>query len=346
MTVNQLLIRADATATIGSGHLMRCLALAQAAKLRGAEVTFITLCDSDALRQRLFKEGFHVIALEKAYPDPADWNLTSKVLRSSTNAWVVLDGYHFDTEYQNRIKKAGHRLLVIDDIAHLDCYYADILLNQNLYAEKLKYSCIKPARMLFGTQYVLLRSEFLAWRGWKREIAEVAYKILVTLGGSDPTNATLKIIESIKAINISDLEVKIVAGASNPHINDLQSSIQSPPCKMSILQNVTNMPDLMSWADLAVAAGGITCWEMAFMKLPFASVVLSDNQSLISDAVERAGIAVSFGWYNQIDRLLLAKRLVALIRDKTARAAISTQGARFVDGRGSDRTISAMEVEK
>jgi UDP-2,4-diacetamido-2,4,6-trideoxy-beta-L-altropyranose hydrolase len=344
--VEQLLIRADADTQIGTGHLMRCLALSQNWIAKGRAVTMITCCKSESLRKRLSAEGIQVIRMENPHPNPQDWEITSQALRKHSGAWVVLDGYHFDPEYQSRIKNAGHRLLVVDDTAHLEHYYADILLNQNLYAEKLKYSCQTPARRLFGTQYVLLRSEFLAWRGWKRELPDVAHKILVTLGGSDPTNATLKIIESIKATNIFDLEVKIVAGASNPHMDKLQSSIQSTRCKMSILYNVVNMPELMSWADLAVAAGGITCWEMAFMKLPFASVVLANNQSTISGAVERAGIAVSFGWHNQLDRLLLAKRLVLLIRDKSARAAMSAKGATLVDGLGADRTINAMEAEK
>ena len=146
----QLIIRADAYTQIGTGHLMRCLALSQNWIGKGRAVTMITCCTSESLRKRLLAEGIQVIMMEKPHPNPLDWEITFQVLRKHSAAWVVLDGYNFDSEYQNRIKKAGHRLLVIDDTAHLDRYYADILLNQNLYAEKLRYFCETPARTLFG----------------------------------------------------------------------------------------------------------------------------------------------------------------------------------------------------
>ena len=327
----QLVFRTDADAQTGTGHLMRCLALSQNWLGRGREVTFITYCESETLRKRLSSEGIQVIMLEKSHPNPTDWEITSRVLREYSDAWVVLDGYHFDSKYQNRVKNTGHRLMVIDDTAHLSQYYADILLNQNLFAEKLEYCFGTATRTLFGTRYVLLRPEFLVWRGWKRAIPDMAHKILVTLGGSDPNNATLKIIEAIKAANIFDLEVKIVVGASNLHIYNLKDAVSSAQCKMIILHNVANMAELMSWADLAVAAGGTTCWEMAFMKLPFISVVLANNQIKISSAIEEAGIAVSCGWHNQINILSLAKRLSLLIQDKSGRQMMSIKGAELVD---------------
>jgi UDP-2,4-diacetamido-2,4,6-trideoxy-beta-L-altropyranose hydrolase len=338
----ELIFRADANTHIGTGHLMRCLALAQSWRDRSKAVTFITCCESKSLRKRLSEEGIQVVMLKKPHPNQMDWEITSQILRKSSDSWVVLDGYHFDPNYQNQVKKYGHQLLVIDDTAHLDRYYADILLNQNIYAENLKYSYEKPARTLLGTQYVLLRSEFLVWRDWKREIPEVARKILVTMGGSDPINLSLKIIEAIKATNIFDLEVKIVVGASNPYIDNLKKTISSAPFTMSIHHDVANMAELMSWADIAIAAGGTTCWEMAFMRLPFFSFVLADNQRIISDAVDRAGIAVSCGWHYELNAILLAERLVQLIHDRSARKMMSIKGGELVDGFGRDRTIKAM----
>ena len=92
----------------------------------------------------------------------------------------MLDGYHFRPSYQLRVKDSGHPLLVIDDMAHLDHYYADVVLNQNIHAEQLDYSCEPYARMLLGSRYVLLRREFWPWREWQREIPQVAHKVLVT----------------------------------------------------------------------------------------------------------------------------------------------------------------------
>ena len=165
-----LIVRADASTQIGTGHLMRCLALAQAWKDAGSQVTFITACHSEGLLERLREEGFNLHRLACSYPDAGDWDYTQNVLTISPDAWVVLDGYHFDEVYQQRVKEGGQRLLVIDDMAHLKHYYADIVLNQNLHAEQLKYSCEPQTRLLLGTRYALLRREFLAWRDWQREV--------------------------------------------------------------------------------------------------------------------------------------------------------------------------------
>ncbi|HIE10725.1 MAG TPA: UDP-2,4-diacetamido-2,4,6-trideoxy-beta-L-altropyranose hydrolase, partial [Kiritimatiellae bacterium] len=109
---------------------MRCLALAQAWKAHGGKAVFVTACESDALRQCILDEGFQVVLLERPYPESGDWKQTSQILRRHPGTWVVLDGYHFDSGYHRRIKEAGHPLLVIDDMAHLDHYCADIVLNQ------------------------------------------------------------------------------------------------------------------------------------------------------------------------------------------------------------------------
>ena len=221
-----LLIRADANARMGTGHLMRCLALAQCWKSQGGQVTFITACESDGLWRRLSEEEYQVITLERPYPDSAHREVISRVLEAHPSAWVVLDGYHFDLDCQRQIKQAGRRLLVIDDTAHLGHYYADVVLNQNINAEQLDYSCEPYTRLLLGTRYVLLRSEFLAWLGWQREIPKVARKVLVTLGGSDPDNQTLKVVRALQQVDVDGLEAMIVVGASNLHFQELQFAIR------------------------------------------------------------------------------------------------------------------------
>lgn len=327
---------------MGTGHFMRCLALSQTWRDRGWPVTFITCCESGALRKRLPDEGIQVVTLKKHHPSHQDWKITSNVIGDHQNAWVVLDGYHFDYNYQNQVKESGRRLLVIDDTAHLNRYCADIVLNPNIYAENLKYTYEKQTRTLFGIQYVLLRSEFHAWRGWKRKTPNVARKILITMGGSDLVNATLKTVEAIKSVNNPNLEVKIIAGASYPHFKKLSNSVSSTPCRMSILRSVANMAELMSWADMAVAAGGITCWEMAFMRLPFASIILAENQREISGAIEKAGFAVSLGWHYDLDTISLSERLKFLIRNRQVRKKMSDISGNLVDGLGVERVISAM----
>jgi len=338
-----LLIRADANVRMGTGHLMRCLALAQGWQAQGGQVTFITVCESEGLLRRLSDEGFQVITLERAYPDPADWEITSDALAAHPDAWVVLDGYHFDPAYQHQIREAGHRLLAIDDMAHLDHYYADVVLNQNINAERLCYSCESYTRLLLGTRYVLLRSEFLAWRGWQREIPTVARKVLVTLGGGDPDNQTLKVIRALQQVDVDGLEAVVVVGASNPHFRELQSVICDSPFPIRLVRNVTDMPKLMAWADVAVSAGGSTCWEMAFMGLPILILVTAGNQRAVAAGLHEGGFSLSLGWWEQVHEQEIAKLLVSLVKDVTKRTKMSQLGRQLVNGQGSERTLAVME---
>ena len=173
---------------------MRCLALAQAWKKQGGKVTFISSCESESLRNRITDEGFELVLIKESYPDPADFEITLSTINNSNsnNSWVVLDGYHFDADYQQSIKNNGNPLLVIDDLGHLDNYVADIILNQNINAEDLNYSCETDTKLLLGTNFVLLRDEFLTYNNLKRKIPEVANKILVTMGGNDKENISFR----------------------------------------------------------------------------------------------------------------------------------------------------------
>ena len=334
-----LLIRADANAKIGIGHVMRCLALAQSWKERGGQATFITACESEGLRRRLSDVGFQVITLERSYPDPADWEITSQVLTAHSDAWVVLDGYHFDPAYQCQIKEAGHRLLVIDDMAHLDHYYADVVLNQNIHAEQLHYSCEPYTQLLLGTQYVLLRREFLKWQGWKPEIPEVARKVLVTLGGGDPDNVTLKVIQALRRVEVDELEAVVVVGESNPHYEELESAVQNSRVPVRLESSATNMPELMAWADVAIAAGGSTSWELAFMGLPNLILVLADNQRTVAERLDTVGVAVSLGWHKNLSPAELGRAVTHLLATTRKRAEMAQRGRQLVDGEGVTRVL-------
>jgi len=338
-----LIIRADANTHIGTGHLMRCLALAQAWKDSGGEVAFITACDSTGLLQRLSDEGFQIVTLKRSYPDPADWEVTSQALAAHPNAWMVLDGYHFDPAYQRRIKEAGHQLLVIDDMAHLAHYYADIVLNQNLHAAQLHYFCESYTQFFLGTQYVLLRREFLKWEGWQRETPEVARKVLVTLGGGDPENQTLKVIRALQEVNVDGLEAVVVVGPSNPHLRELQSAIRNPQSAIRLVQNVTNMPELMAWADVAISAGGSTCWEMAFMRLPTVLLVLAENQRFVAEQMGATGAALDLGWHKDLTPDKIAQSITGLLTDLQKRLQMARHSRELVDGEGSDRVLMRLE---
>jgi UDP-2,4-diacetamido-2,4,6-trideoxy-beta-L-altropyranose hydrolase len=343
-TNHKLLIRADASTEIGSGHLMRCLALAQAWQETGGGVCFALAWPAPALEARLQAEGMDVTHLTGVEAGSlADAEATIALAQQQTAAWIVLDGYHFDVAYQRQIKQAGLRLLFIDDYAHASHYYADIVLNQNIYAQAEMYASREPfTRLLLGTEYLLLRREFWAWRDWQRPIPDKARKILVTLGGSDPDNVTLTVIQALQHLPEDDWEAIVLVGGQNPHVQTLATAVAADPC-IQLRQNAANMPDLMAWADIAVSAGGSSSWELCFMGVPTLLIVLADNQRPVAKGLANQGAAEELGWYASIQPTHITQSLQALLPDLDKRMQLSQTGHRLVNGDGA-RSV-AMQLQ-
>lgn len=337
-----LFIRADSTAHIGTGHILRCLALAQAWQDHGGEVTFISHCESGALRQRLIDERMNFINISKPHPDPSDLKQTSEILISkshqpSTNCWLVIDGYHFDTVYQKNIKDAGYRILWIDDYGHAAHYYADLVLNQNISVDETLYANREPyTRLLLGTRYALLRREFKKWQDWQREIPDTAQKVLVTMGGGDPDNVTMKVVQALKQINIKGLEAKIIVGPANPNLHPLKEKIGNNK-NLQIVTNVTNMPELLAWGDIAVSAGGSTCWEMALLGLPNIIMYFADNQRPIAEKLHEYGAALSMGWSHQLSIKSIKQYIKDMLLSRERRNGYSIKSQDLVDGKGAQK---------
>lgn len=336
-----LVLRADADAGMGTGHVMRCLALAQGWRSHGRQAVFVSACSGRALRNRLLRDGFGMVPVERSYPDPADWEVTGRTIAARQPAWTVLDGYHFDAAYQRRIRQAGSRLVVIDDTARQDHYHTDVLLNQNLGAGQLCYFHEPYTTLLLGSQYALLRAEFLIWQGWRREFRPTASRILVTLGGSDPSNHTAKVIRALQGLQLDGLEATVAVGAGNPNLGSLQKAV-SGLASVRLVRNATDMARLMAWADIAVTAGGTTCYELAFMGLPSVILILAENQMENASELDRRGVAMSLGWSSNVSETRLAQALQALALDRARREAMGDAGQSLVDGEGADRVLSSM----
>jgi len=340
--VRTLFIRTDANAQIGTGHIMRCLALAQAWQEGGGRAAFVTGMEVLPLENKLKSEGIEVFKIS-AQPGSADDAIhTVDHARRLNPQWIVLDGYNFDPTYHRQIKGAGYQLMVIDDMAHLGHYYADIVLNQNIHAKSLKYCCEPYTKLLLEAKYVLLRREFLKWQGWKREIPESAHKILVSLGGADPDNVTLKVVQALKKIDIPNLGAKIIVGPSNPHLDELQSAIRNPQSKINVLHNPPNMPELMTWADLAISGAGCTSMELAFMGVPSIVLVMSENQGAIAEELGKIGTVFNLGWHEQVSPSQVTQAMTQLLLSAKARAGMASRGHDLVDGDGIDRVLMRM----
>lgn len=343
MRKKAILIRADASVSSGTGHLMRCIALAQSLKDDGARITFAVSESPDSTLGKI-KAEFDLVRIKSKPGSGEDAKETVEKALSNNSKWIVADGYHFGSEYQESLKKAGLKLLFIDDYGHCENYCADIILNQNSYASEKYYPKTGIfTRLLLGTKYVSLRREFLNYRDFKRKTPKTATKVLVTMGGSDPLNTTLKVLNSIKKIMVPQIEAKIIIGGANPHLKSIEGEISQSP-NLQILKNVSDMPELMAWADLAISGGGTTSWEICLMKLPNMILYCADNQVPVAESLEKAGTAVNLGRTTEVSEQSITEKIEKLICDFRRREKMSEISGKLVDGLGAKRIADEMSA--
>lgn len=297
-----LLIRADAAPHMGTGHVMRCLALAQAARREGLDVHMICRLGVDWLRERLAREDIPLHCLPDMPPVAEAPDSLLRQLQAASlpvpgtaaaPIWVVLDGYHFDTACQLAVMRAGYRLLVIDDYAHLPEYHCDVLLNQNISAELLTYQG-NIGRKLLGLDYVLLRQEFrdAHKRAQMRIRPQRPLNILVTLGGGNFIEYLEKIAAEMTLPEMTGHSVRIIQGAMNTE--RIRAAFARGPARLEVLPRVDDMPSLLLDTDLCITAGGSTCWELCCLGVPFLTILGAENQRHICYWLAEKGYAPRF----------------------------------------------------
>ena len=294
-----ILLRVDASSEIGTGHVMRCLALSNEAKQRGWECTFVLRDPDDEIFKYITSFSHRVEKLtsidgEKiTYNATAhgDWlpvsqikdaNETAEVIRELDPDWIIVDHYALDATWLSIVEKSNAKILVIDDLGDRELI-CDVLLDQNLGASAEKYHGKLPSncRLLLGPTFALLRSEFKDWRERSLEgrLNRNVENILITMGGVDTGNYTLRtLIEVAKSEYAKKCVFTVVIGSSYPHSDALHEFVNETKLRISVLSNVNNMAEIMSKSDLCIGAGGSTSWERCCLGLPTISFAIADNQ--------------------------------------------------------------------
>jgi UDP-2,4-diacetamido-2,4,6-trideoxy-beta-L-altropyranose hydrolase len=336
-----LILRTDGGPTIGGGHVMRCLALAQAWSEAGGRAGFCAATLAPSLRQRLLREAFEVIDIEAAAGSAVDADATLVAAADFGASVAVVDGYHLPTDYRRKLREAGLKVAAIDDNGEIGTYVDDLVVNQNrhatpeIYRRRADYT-----RLMLGTKYALLRKEFTRWSGSPRTLLAFPQEILITLGAADPQNVTGRVIAGIFPGVPSTTRLSVVIGGSSPHAGAIADHAKRLPRCRLVHDPGEHMPSLMAAADLAICGGGGTMWEMAFMGVPFIPVVIADNQRLAVQAMTGDGYSgVEAG---AVERDLAA--IVAALYDAHHRQTLSRTGRRLVDGKGVERVCAALRA--
>lgn len=328
----KIAFRADASIPIGSGHVMRCLTLADRLQERGARVLFVCRGHEGNLVSFVEGKGYRVAKLPQpgapyrpAAGDVAqaawlgvawreDAEETSRALQGERMDWLVVDHYGIDRRWHKKLRPHAERIMVIDDIADRphDC---EILLDQNLYRDMdARYRDLVPenCRKLLGPAYALLRPEFAQARQALRDRSGEIARVLVFFGGVDPTNETMKALQALSLF--PKLAVDAVVGAANP-FKDRIRLFCSERTGYRYHCQIGNMAQLMGEADLVVGAGGSATWERCFLGLPSITLTNAENQVETTTAVAAAGATLFLGRCSDVDSHDISAALGSLLRD-------------------------------
>jgi UDP-2,4-diacetamido-2,4,6-trideoxy-beta-L-altropyranose hydrolase len=353
-----VLFRVDASYAIGSGHLMRCLALATALGAAGAKVSFICR-DLPGNYVGWLRERGHRVCLLPApsgpLPPGEDEYLywlgvpmeteigECKALLKAMPApdWIVVDHYALDSRWESAVRPESSFLMVIDDIANRP-HACQLLLDQNYYPQpEQRYSSLAAGAIaLLGPAYALLRPEFHTEHlHAKRRTGEVR-RLLVFMGGSDCGNVTSSILRTLTSLEKHSLEIEVIVGKANPHLPEVAQLCEQAGAQM--LTQVNDMAARMARADLSIGATGVATWERAAVGLPTLAVSVADNQLDIARYADQLGILRWLGDAAQVNEEAWLAALRWACSSPEALQSQSARGMDLVDGLGTAKVVEKM----
>ncbi|MAG69658.1 MAG: UDP-2,4-diacetamido-2,4,6-trideoxy-beta-L-altropyranose hydrolase [Acidobacteria bacterium] len=340
----KFIIRVDASINIGTGHVMRCLTLADELRQKVPDINFICREESGNLISYIEDRGYNVHQLTGEIDIETDRNLTKEILSEyeTKSDWLIIDHYDIDISYESSLREHVKMIMVIDDLANRE-HNCDLLLDQNYSKNDNRYNGLVTENciQLLGAEYAILRPQFQKARGNLRERGGGVNRILVFMGGSNLKNVTSKVLRAIHMLDRSDIAIDVVIGNLNPYhdeIKILTSKIPNTSCH----HNVENMAELMASADLCIGAGGTTTWERCCAGLPTIAIILAENQKNIPESLDKEGALINLGWYHNVTENNIKDGIEGLIDNPQKVASMSDKSRRLVDGEGVGRVIDTI----
>ncbi len=301
-----VVFRVDASIEIGSGHVMRCLTLADALKNEGIECIFICRDHNGNMQSLIQNKGHSVILLSSVkevssrftsqhpHQEYLSWLGTFQeedaqqtiaaiqTLTTSKLAWLIVDHYALNQEWERQLRPYCQKIMVIDDLADRfhDC---DLLLDQTFGRDERDYQALVPEHctILTGSYYALLRPEFAQWREYslQRRQQPQLKQLLITLGGVDKDNITGQVLAALVNSHLPHhCKIIIVMGEHAPWLEIIRAQTQQLPWVIEVKVNISNMAELMANSDLCIGAAGSTTWERCCLGLPTIMLITAKNQ--------------------------------------------------------------------
>nr|WP_289711687.1 UDP-2,4-diacetamido-2,4,6-trideoxy-beta-L-altropyranose hydrolase [Aeromonas taiwanensis] len=363
-----IVFRVDASLEAGTGHVMRCLTLADALSGLGAECWFVCRAHPGHLANLIRTRGHHCHLLDVmpdseqdaaggALLDHAGWlgcdqtqdaTQTQAILAGRRPNWLVVDHYALDAHWEGMLRAHVDHIMVIDDLADR-MHDSDLLLDQNLgrraddYRDRVPLDCT----LLMGPRYALLRPEFARLRAYSldRRKEPRLRELLISMGGIDLPNATGDILNMLKQCTLpDDCRICVVMGANAPWLEQVRHTASTMPWTTDILVDVDDMAQRMAHCDLAIGAAGSTSWERCCLGVPTLMVTLAKNQISIGNALHHQGGAILIG--SPADPHFEAKfhdAMLILQSDRQQLSRMCLNGAMLTDGNGCHDVIVRMQ---
>lgn len=352
--IMNIAIRADGGQSIGMGHIMRCLSLASEFRNNGCNVYFISKYEEGI--KKILSNNFKFIPLKCTrnssangfyYGDETELVNEAKdiikIIKDYEIDLLFIDSYNVSENYLISIKSNVKKLAYIDDVNKF-IYPVDILINGNISAEKMNYKkYYEDEIMLLGAKYNLIRSEFkdLPERKIKKEVEEV----MITTGGSDPHNITIKLLDIFLNDDVlKSLTYNVVVGTgftNKKEIRELANQYEN----VVIYENPNKISEIMLESDIAISSGGSTLYELCACGIPTLAFIYADNQRFIVEEMNRLGYIKNIGWYESLVENQVISNVKELIFAYGKRVKMSKLGKKLVDGKGTKRIFGEVRMD-
>lgn len=297
----QVVIRADASRSIGTGHVMRCLTLARTLRGHDVLVRFVCREHEGHLCDLVEAAGFEVARLAKGSSDhepypgaPAhaawlgtswedDARLTEAAIGVQGADWIVVDHYALDARWQRRLRGRTRRIMVIDDLADRE-HDCDVLLDQNFFADgRGRYCGIvpEPATLLLGPFYSLLAPDYEVLRRRTSPRQGAPEKILVSFGGADHQGLTRRAVEALLSLEGGPPSADVILSSAAADFAAIREMLAGNEA-IRLHDRVASLAPFVLGADFAIGAGGATHWERMCLGLPALVITMAENQRQIA----------------------------------------------------------------
>ena len=361
MKTHKYIFRVDSSSIIGSGHVMRCLALAESLNSLGCSCTFISRNLDGNINNLIKDRKFPLIELPKPKNnfkdnqeiEHASWLETSwehdaeetiEVLKNMNYETLIVDHYALWLPWEKKIKDYIKKIFVIDDLGDRE-HYCDYILDHNLGTNEEKYMALIPknCKTMFGTKYALINQKFSKYRNYsiKRRNLSPSKKLLINFGGGDPQNYIMKIIDAIRVYKLpTDISIEIILGPINSKYMDTDSAIKKIPNEIHLYKYKENMAEFLSNIDLVIGAAGSSSWERCCLGVPAIMFSLAYNQNDIGEALLKSGSAVLM-----TDTDIKNGNLIRKVKNLFSSGALeimSEKALQLVDGKGIERVIGKL----